>query len=167
MSTMLLFYGIVKAITEKKLLKIGLFSIKTFIGISVFVMLLHFLHLASFKIYFSFCFWSTSIKLKLPLSLHLFSIAKMLGWFPYFKIHSMGYWPPPSPAKVTPPVLKFFTTSPSHPQTFTPPSHWKWLLQHFSFTHGYFQQAHVHISEPSQKMCEILPRISSQLVIIF
>ena len=52
---MLLFYGIVKAITEKKLLKIALFSIKTFIGISVFVMLLHFLHLASFKMYFSFC----------------------------------------------------------------------------------------------------------------
>ena len=118
---MLLFYGIVKAITEKKLLKIGLFSIKTFIGISVFVMLLHFLHLASFKIYFSFCFWSTSIKLKLPLSLHLFSIAKMLGWFPYFKIHSMGYWPPPLPSKSNPTSPKIFYHLPQSSSNFYSP----------------------------------------------
>ena len=56
---------------QRKLLKISVFSFKTFTS--------------RFKISFSICFWSTSIKLKLPLSLHLLWIAIILGWFLYFK----------------------------------------------------------------------------------
>ena len=60
-----------------------MFSFKTFISISGPC---DALFTSSFKISFSICFWSTSIKLKLPLSLHLLRIAIMLGWFLYFKI---------------------------------------------------------------------------------
>ena len=68
---------------QRKLLKISLFSFKTCVGISE---LCDALFTSSFKISFSICFWSTSIKFKSPLSLHLFPIAIMLGWFLYFKI---------------------------------------------------------------------------------
>ena len=68
---------------QRKLLKISRFSFKTFIGISE---LCDALFTSSFKMSFSICFWSTSIKLKLPLSLHLLRIAIMLGWFLHFKI---------------------------------------------------------------------------------
>ena len=61
----------------------SLFFLKTFIEMSE---LCDVFFTSSFKISFSICFWSTLIKLKLPLSLHLFWIAIMLGWFLYFKI---------------------------------------------------------------------------------
>ena len=51
------------------------------------------------------------------------------------------------PAKVTPPVLKIFNLPPSPVlKLFTTPFRLKMAASAF-FTHGYFQQAHVHISE--------------------
>ena len=71
-------------LVQRKLLKISVFSVTNFIGIS---QLCDALFTSSFKILsFSICFWSTSIKLKLSISLHLFWIAIMLEWFLYFKV---------------------------------------------------------------------------------
>ena len=71
-------------LVQRKLLKISVFSVTNFIGIS---QLCDALFTSSFKIFsFSICFWSTSIKLKLSISLHLFWIAIMLEWFLYFKV---------------------------------------------------------------------------------
>ena len=67
---------------QRKLLKILVFSFKTFIEISE---LCDALFTRSFKISFSIFFWSTLAKLKLSLSFHLLWIAIMLGWFLYFK----------------------------------------------------------------------------------
>ena len=58
-------------------LKISVFSLTTSIGM---LELSDAVFTSSFKISFSIWFWSTSIKLKLPLSLHLFWIAIMLGF---------------------------------------------------------------------------------------
>ena len=63
-----------------------------------------------------------------------------------------GVLTPPPPSKSnSPPKLVTFPNpkifNPLDLKLFTPPnSDWKWLLLHF-FTHGYFQQAHAHISE--------------------
>ena len=80
------FYGIVKTITEKITKNIAeniAVFFKTFIRTSE---LCNALLTSRFKISFLTFFWSTLIKLKLPLSLHLFWIAILLGWFLYFKI---------------------------------------------------------------------------------
>ena len=52
------------------------------------------------------------------------------------------------PAKVTPPVLKFCSPllPPPSSQTFYSPVRLEMAASAF-FTHGYLQQAHVHISE--------------------
>ena len=50
------------------------------------------------------------------------------------------------PKLVTPPVLKFFTPLLPSPQTFYSPLRLKMAASTF-YTHSYFQQAHVHISE--------------------
>ena len=58
----------------------------------------------------------------------------------------------PAPVKVPPqignppPVLKSLPTPPPHPQTFYSPLQLEIAASTF-FTHGYFQQAHVNISE--------------------
>ena len=60
----------------------------------------------------------------------------------------MGYL---SPSKSNPPqignspFLKIFTTS--SPQTFYSSPLWLEMATSAFFTHGYFQQAHIHISE--------------------
>ena len=76
------FYEIVEAITEKITKNIGVFFYN-FYWISEHS---DALFTSSLKISFSICFWSTKIKLKLSLSLHLFWIAIMFRWFLYFKI---------------------------------------------------------------------------------
>ena len=50
------------------------------------------------------------------------------------------------PKSVTPSVLNFFNPPPPSPQTFYSPLRLEMAASAF-FTHGYFQQAHVHISE--------------------
>ena len=65
-------------ILQIKLPKKSLVSFKTFIGISE---LCDTVFTSSFKISFSICFASPSIKLKLHLSLHLLWMATMLGWY--------------------------------------------------------------------------------------
>ena len=54
--------------------------------------------------------------------------------------------PHPSPQQKYPLVLKLFTPPPYSHQTFYYPLQLEMTASAF-FTHGYFQQAHVHISE--------------------
>ena len=53
--------------------------------------------------------------------------------------------PPPPQISNSPTVLTFFNSLPS-PQTFHSPLRLEMAASAF-FTHGYFQQAHIHISE--------------------
>ena len=70
-------------LVQRKSLKVSTFSFKSFTGISGFW---DALFAPSFKIFFSISFLSTPAKLQLPLFLHLFQIATMLGCLLYFKI---------------------------------------------------------------------------------
>ena len=121
-------------------------------------------HLQTLKCYIviSFRVLNNLIELNYLLKVHLWKLSNFLSqgvlncsnkWIYHFDI-IMAYngvltppaKAPPPPKSITPPVLKFFSPSPPVLNLYIPPLQLEMAASSF-FTHGYFQQAHVHVSE--------------------